>query len=62
MILLMFLAVILIALALRLAVPALRRHRMAAELRGDWWPQFEREFRSYASRARNTARGADQAS
>ena len=27
-----------------------RRRRMRRELAGDWWPRFEREFRSYASR------------
>lgn len=27
----------------------------APELEGDWWPQFEREFRAYAERR---ARGA----
>jgi hypothetical protein len=28
-----------------------RRRRMRRELAGDWWPRFEREFRSYASRS-----------
>ena len=30
---------------------AVRRLRTPPELRGDWWPQFEREFRAYASRS-----------
>ena len=28
-----------------------RRRRMRRELAGDWWPRFERDFRSYASRS-----------
>jgi hypothetical protein len=33
----------------------IREHRTPPELRGDWWDQFEREFRAYASRnARST--------
>ena len=28
-----------------------RRRSMRRELSGDWWPRFEREFRSYASRS-----------
>lgn len=27
-----------------------RRLRTPRELRGDWWPEFEREFRAYAAR------------
>jgi hypothetical protein len=27
------------------------RRRRARELRGDWWPDFERQFRAYAQRA-----------
>jgi hypothetical protein len=26
------------------------RLRTPSELRGDWWPEFEREFRAYARR------------
>jgi hypothetical protein len=26
------------------------RARTPGELRGDWWPEFEREFRAYARR------------
>ena len=32
---------------------ALRRLRTPPELRGDWWTEFERDFRAYASRAAN---------
>lgn len=35
------------------------RRRTPPELRGDWWAQFEREFRAYAERAAN--RTADRA-
>jgi hypothetical protein len=30
---------------------AVGRLRTPAELRGDWWREFEREFRAYARRA-----------
>ena len=30
---------------------AVRRLRTPRELRGNWWDQFEREFRAYARRA-----------
>jgi hypothetical protein len=33
-----------------LAVWIVRRRRTPAELRGDWWPRFEAEFRAYARR------------
>jgi alpha-beta hydrolase superfamily lysophospholipase len=48
MILLVALAgAILFAVTARFALPSLRRWRMAAELRGDWWSRFERELRAY---------------
>ncbi len=57
MILLLALAgLILCAVALRLALPSVRRWRMAAELRGDWWSRFEREMRAYERSWRLTAR------
>ena len=28
---------------------ALQRRRAVAELRSDWWPRFELEFRAYAA-------------
>jgi hypothetical protein len=52
--------VILLAVAVRLAVPAVRRARIVMALRGDWWPDFEREFRAYASRAWESARDAER--
>lgn len=41
---------LLVAAAARLALPSVRRWRMAAELRGDWWSRFERELRAYERR------------
>jgi hypothetical protein len=35
-----------VAYAIRLK----RRHDTPEELRGDWWPRFEAEFRAYALR------------
>jgi hypothetical protein len=36
------------AIVAHVALSAWREHRTPAELRRDWWPQFEREFRAYA--------------
>jgi hypothetical protein len=60
MILLVVIALIVAAVMVRLAMPRLRRHRMAAELRGDWWATFEREFRAYASGSWHKARDAER--
>jgi hypothetical protein len=38
---------LLVVAATRLALPSVRRWRMAAELRGDWWARFESELRAY---------------
>ena len=46
-----FLAMFLVAIAaiaMPLALSAWRHHRTPAELRGDWWPRFESDFRAYA--------------
>lgn len=49
----MILAILIAAVVLALGVGAIwtarRRAQMPAELRGDWWPQFERQFRAYAA-------------
>jgi hypothetical protein len=49
------LAIVLVALAVAAGtcaiLVALRRRRTPPELRGDWWGQFERDFRAYATRA-----------
>jgi len=47
---------LLLAVATRLALPSVRRWRMAAELRGDWWSRFERELRDYERARRLMAR------
>lgn len=60
MILLVVIAVLAVAVAMRVSLVALRRHRMAAELRGDWWPRFEREFRAYANRGWQAARDSER--
>jgi hypothetical protein len=47
-----FVAIAFVVLALAGGIGALlrtvRRRRTPAELRGDWWTPFEREFRAYA--------------
>ena len=55
MILLAVFVVLAVALAVDIAVSAWRERRTPAELRDDWWPQFEREFRAYADRAARRA-------
>ncbi len=39
-----------------LLVQEVRGHRRPAELRGDWWTSFEREFRAYASEVTRSQR------
>jgi hypothetical protein len=60
MLLLVPVIVVVLAVALRLALPRLRRLRMSLELRSDWWPAFEREFRAYASRPWEAARESER--
>jgi hypothetical protein len=60
MIVLVVVAVMALVVLVRVTLPPLRRRRIAAELRGDWWPRFEREFHAYASRAWETTRDAEQ--
>ena len=57
---LILVAVVLGALLLQLLLRRLRRRRLASELRGDWWPRFEREFRAYASRSWQAAREGER--
>jgi hypothetical protein len=47
MILLILIAVIVVAALLMKLAPAIRRHRLKAQLRGDWWERFERDLRGY---------------
>ena len=58
-ILLGVMVVILLAAAVRLALPHVHRHRLASELRGDWWSGFERDFRAYSGGAWDDARDAE---
>ncbi|HLH64545.1 MAG TPA: hypothetical protein VKV27_02490 [Solirubrobacteraceae bacterium] len=44
--------VIALALLCLYVARAHRRRRSLPPLRGDWWPQFERQFREYAARVR----------
>lgn len=47
--------------AISLSIPKFQRRQMAAELRRDWWPGFERQFRAHAKRAlRNPKRRRDE--
>lgn len=61
-ILLGLMAVMAVAVGVRLITPVVRRRRLAAELREDWWPAFERELQAYASRASAAAREAERGS
>jgi hypothetical protein len=49
----LYLTVILIGIAVLatpLVIAAWREHRTPPELRDDWWPRFESQFRAYAER------------
>jgi len=50
----MIFSIVVLAIAaaalLWLGVEVVREFRTPAELRGDWWRKFEREFRAYAQR------------
>ncbi len=60
MVLLVPMLAVMLAVAIRLALPWLRRVRMHLELRRDWWTGFEREFRAYASHGWEAAREAER--
>jgi len=60
MLLVALVILIVLAVAVRLAGPPIRRRWMVVELRGDWWTGFEREFRAYASRSWEAAREAER--
>jgi hypothetical protein len=59
-VLLIPLAVIVLALIGPPAVRAYCRYRMTAELRRDWWPQFENELRQYMCHTWRSAREAER--
>ena len=54
------LAIVLVVLAVACGTAAIfaavRRLRTPAELRGNWWAEFEREFRAYARTSKNADR------
>jgi hypothetical protein len=41
-------------LAVYVGVTTVRRRHTPPEIRGDWWPVFEREFREYARQVSNS--------
>jgi hypothetical protein len=43
-----------VAIGVLLIWSAARNQRCPAELRGDWWSAFEREFQAYAARTART--------
>lgn len=53
MIALLVIISLLLAFGARMLWVARRQTTTPAELRGDWWPQFEQEFRAYAKRSEN---------
>ena len=59
MILLCVIAMIAVAVLVRLTAPRIRRRRIARELHGDWWSRFELEFRQYSDRFAQAARDAE---
>jgi hypothetical protein len=60
LVLLVVVGAIALAAAVRVSVLAVRRWRMAAELRGDWWGRFEQEFRAYADMSWQAARESER--
>jgi hypothetical protein len=50
------LAIILLTVGALLLRGAWRRSHRPAELRGDWWSAFERDFRVYARRSASKTR------
>ena len=53
-------AVVALGSAARVALRLRHRRRMAYQLRGDWWPRFEKAFRDYAARSAQRPRETDQ--
>jgi hypothetical protein len=60
MVFVVLVALLVFVVTMRCGLRLLRRRRMAAELRGDWWPRFERDFRAYASRSWQAAREGER--
>jgi hypothetical protein len=51
MILSLLLTIALLAVGLGVVVATWRRGQIPMEIRGDWWPKFDRAFRAYAAQA-----------
>ena len=47
---------VVLACCVYLAVVRLRRQRTPSDLRGNWWADFERQFRAYDSEGRRQRR------
>lgn len=60
MILLIPIAVIVVAALLLKLAPTVRRHRLKAQLRGDWWERFERDLRAYERTLSPRSRGVER--
>jgi hypothetical protein len=60
MIPLAIITVVVLLLGARIAAPMLRRRRMAAELRGDWWSRFEKQFNDHVAGSVNATRDVDR--
>lgn len=60
MTLLVALALSAVALLIRFTVQHIQRTRLAAELKTDWWPRFERDLNAYMSRSWASAREAER--
>lgn len=50
MVLAILIAAVIVTLGVGASWAAWRRNQKPAELRGDWWAEFERQFRAYAAR------------
>lgn len=53
-------ALLIAVLMLRTLPPAYRHYRARTQLRGDWWPRFERDLREYMSQTWRSARDAER--
>ena len=49
-------AAVVLACCVYLAIVRLRRQRTPSDLRGNWWADFERQFRAYDSEGRRKPR------
>jgi hypothetical protein len=49
-------SVLVLALCVYIAAVQIRRHRTPSDLRGNWWADFERQFRTYVAEANRQRR------